>query len=244
VVERTYLRTLDGLIFNSRTTREVVRGVAGGLSPHTIAYPAGDRLQPNIGPAEIRARAAQPGPLRLLFLGNLIPRKGLHVLLEALRSLPPETWALTVAGSLEMDASYAHAMVRRAVDFGLASRVEFVGPLVEAAVAQAFRTHHVLVVPSLYEGYGIVYLEGMGFGLPAVGTTAGAAREIITSGQDGYLVLPGDHQALAGSLDGLARDRDRLAKMGETALKRFLQHPTWDQTGAQIRNFLHSFAQG
>ncbi len=239
-VERAYLRTLDGMIFNSRTTRSVVRMVAGAVGPHTVAFPAGDRLKPDIAPSDIHKRAALPVPLRLLFLGNLIPRKGLHVLLEALRCLPTHSWALTVAGSLEMDESYARTQQRIGLESRFNGRVRFVGPLGEGAVARAFRTHHALVVPSLYEGYGIVYIEAMGFGLPAIGTTAGAAGEIITSGRDGFLVPPGNSHALAQRLDELVRDRRRLAGMGEAARKRYLDHPTWDQTGARIRDFLQT----
>ena len=58
-------------------------------------------------------------------------------------------------------------------------------------------------MPSSYEGFGIVYLEGMAFGLPALATTAGGAAEIITSGQDGFLVLFPATDALARHLGTL-----------------------------------------
>ena len=61
--------------------------------------------------------------------------------------------------------------------------------------------HHLLAVPSSYEGFGIVYLEGMHFGLPAIAGTDGAAKEIITHGQNGFLVRPGNPQALAHHID-------------------------------------------
>jgi glycosyltransferase involved in cell wall biosynthesis len=237
-VEREYLRSVDGFIYNSQTTRKAVEDLAGGGHPAVVAQPAGDRLDPRIEDAEIAARARQPGPLKILFLGNLIPRKGLHNLLEALSMLPKEHWRLTAAGSLAMDPAYTRKMHNLVRASGLADRVTFSGPLEEEALIDVLREHQVMAVPSSYEGFGIAYLEGMGSGLPAVATTAGGAAEIITDGQDGFLVPPGDPQALAECLGKLAQDRGRLQRMSLAARARYLAHPTWEQTGARIRQFL------
>ena len=90
-----------------------------------------------------------------------------------------------------------------------------------------------LVVPSSYEGFGIVYLEGMAFGLPAIGTTAGAASEIITDGENGFLIPPDDSETLSERLSMLANDRELLARMSVKALERYRQQPTWDETAGQ-----------
>jgi glycosyltransferase involved in cell wall biosynthesis len=95
-----------------------------------------------------------------------------------------------------------------------------------------------LVVPSEYEGFGIVYLEGMSFGLPAIGSTAGAAREIITDGANGYLVPPNDPAALAKRLAALASDRDQLAHLSVAARERFLSQPSWADSMAHVRQAL------
>ncbi len=84
-VERCYLDSVDGFIFNSQTTKNSVAQVSPIKDrPWIIATPAGDRFDPEIEAAKIIARAQQPDPLRLIFLGNLIPRKGLHILVETL----------------------------------------------------------------------------------------------------------------------------------------------------------------
>jgi glycosyltransferase involved in cell wall biosynthesis len=100
---------------------------------------------------------------------------------------------------------------------------------------------HVLVVPSSYEGFGIVYLEGMGFGLPAIGTTAGAASEVIDQGQTGYLIAPDDNKALAKHLQSLAEDRNLRTRLSLNALRRYLRQPSWTDTAKNIRDFLYSF---
>jgi glycosyltransferase involved in cell wall biosynthesis len=101
-----------------------------------------------------------------------------------------------------------------------------------------YKQAHVMVVPSSYEGFGIVYLEGMGFGLPAIGTTAGAAGEIITPGEDGYLIAPDDVNALAGHINELASNRELLLKLSLNAVKRYQVQPKWNETAKSIREFL------
>lgn len=241
-VEEAYLKSVDGFIFNSDATRREVVKLAGEGVPGIIARPGGDRLKPGITAEEIAARARHPGQLRVIFLGNLIPRKGLHTLLEALSRLPPGLWRLTVAGSMELDPRYARKIQRFVNGGRLQGQVLFTGPLDEGQLIRAMRIHHVLAVPSKFEGFGIAYLEGMGFGLPAIGTTAGGAREIITDGIDGYLVEPGDAGTLADRLIRLAQDRQLLEVMSLAARFRYRSHPTWEETGRRIRQFLLEFA--
>jgi glycosyltransferase involved in cell wall biosynthesis len=124
----------------------------------------------------------------------------------------------------------------------MSDRVRLHGVLDNEALAAQMRASHVLVVPSTYEGFGIAYLEGMGFGLPAIATSAGAANEIITSGLDGYLVPPEEPDSLASCLAELTSDRQRLIAMSLAARRRYLSHPTWEQSGQHIREFLISLA--
>jgi glycosyltransferase involved in cell wall biosynthesis len=245
-VERRYLHSVDGFIFNSQTTRQAVAqaGIDLAAIPAVVANPAGDQFAADIEDSEIVARAQQPGPLRLLFLGNLIERKGLHTLLEAIARLPAGACTLSAAGSLEADPAYVRRIRRQVGRDRLAERVQLCGTQVAEALAALLRSHHVLAVPSSYEGYGIAYLEGMSYGLPAIGTTAGAAGEIITHGQDGFLVPPEDAGALAACLAELAGDRQRLAAMGLAARRRFRAQPTWEETGEVIRGFLEGEVMG
>jgi glycosyltransferase involved in cell wall biosynthesis len=243
LVERAYLAEVDGFIYNSRTTQQAVETLTGLSRPSFVAYPGGDRLQAEITAEAIARRAFRPGPLHLFFLGNLIPRKGLNTLLEALAGLPGNQWQLVVAGSQEADPAYARAVRKQAAALKLDGRVQFLGRLEEGELARWLSDSHVLVVPSSYEGYGIVYLEGMGFGLPAVATTAGAAGEIITDGREGFLVPSGDTAALADRLKVLAQDRNCLLRMSLAARQRYLAHPTWEQSMAAAGSFLHSLAQ-
>jgi glycosyltransferase involved in cell wall biosynthesis len=240
-VERHYLSTVDGFIFNSETTKASVESVSGKTKPAIVAHPGGDRLRLDLTSRQILGRARQLGPLRILFIGNLIPRKGLHTLLDGLSRLPQDTWQLDVVGSPEVDPAYAQTVRRQVSEMGLAEQVTFFGSLSDLELTLRLRQSHLFCVPSSYEGFGIVYLEGMGAGLPAIASESGAAGEIITHGQDGFLVPPGDAVALARHVDSLIQDRERLAKMSLAAYKRFRLHPTWGVSTERIRQFLKTW---
>jgi len=235
VVEKKYLQSVDGFIFNSLTTQRVVNSVAENSKPSIVAFPPTDRFGDAIAENEIIKRA-QSEPLRILFVGNLIERKGLHTLLDALGQISNLSYRLDVVGSLDADPVYAKAMQEKAAS--LPSSVTFHSALENAPLTRLLRQAHILVVPSSYEGFGIVYLEGMGFGLPAIGTTAGAASEIITDGETGYLIQPNDSSTLASRLADLARDRGLLTRLSLEARRRYLRQPKWTETAEQIREFL------
>ncbi|MDP2778402.1 MAG: glycosyltransferase family 4 protein [Anaerolineales bacterium] len=239
VVEKKYLQSVDGFIFNSQTTKDVVNGLMISVKPSVVAYPPTDRFGEAISEEEIKARASQ-NSLRILFLGNIIERKGLHTLLQALVSLQPSSFILDVVGSLTTEPTYAKQMQELVMVNGLSSTVTFHSSLDNEPLVEKLKQANVLIVPSSYEGFGIVYLEGMAFGLPAIGTTAGAAGEIIEHGKTGYLIKPNDHQTFATHISQLASDRNLLTELSLNARKRYIQQPSWNESASQIRAFLQS----
>lgn len=248
LVERQYLSSLDGLICNSMATQKDIEDLllSDKLSsnnkslkiPCLIASPGGDRLHPEISRQEICQRASGEGALNLLFLGNIIPRKGLHVLLKSLKGSPANQFIINVVGDTEKDPTYYESVCRQIERYGLTGVVRFRGILSDSDLAGCMKTSHLLVMPSFYEGFGIAYLEGMGFGLPAIGTDRGGSGEIIRHGMDGFLVSPGDYAALAEYLTLLAKNRELLLKMSLAALDRYQTQPTWENSMENIRNFL------
>lgn len=240
-IEHRYLSSVDGFIFNSATTQSVVADLLGEQKPSIVAMPAGDRLDAEISEIEIRARAQQPGPLRVVFLGALIPRKAPHVLLQALAQLGDDQAQAVIVGSPHADPGYARGLrqLRRILNLGY--RVRLAGHLHAAQLASLLAESHLLVIPSSYEGFGIAYLEGMAFGLPAIGTTAGAAGELIRELHNGLLIEPGDHLALADLLAELQRNRQQLGAMGISARRHFLRHPGWEASMSAARSFLESY---
>ena len=236
-VERRYLRSVDGVVCNSSVTRDVVTDLGVDAERTVIAPPAGDRFDPVIADEQIAERAREQ-PLRVLFVGSITPRKGVDTLIDGLAAADGDA-ELTVVGK-PVDERYVSGCHDRVADHGLSGRVEFTGGIDDASLAAAFREHHVVAVPSQYEGYGIVYLEGMSFGLPAIASRAGGATDIVTDGDTGFLVDPGDSVAVADAITTLNADRDRLATMGQAARERYETQPDWTETAATVRGILDS----
>jgi glycosyltransferase involved in cell wall biosynthesis len=235
-VEKNYLQSIDGFIFNSKTTEQVVTRLLNDTKPSVIAYPPTDRFGEPVSEAEIVNRA-QTHELRILFLGNVIYRKGLHTLLEA-ANRQPSGFRMDVVGSLASEPEYAKQIQEYITHNHLSPHVFLHGSLDREPLIEKLKQAHVLVVPSSYEGFGIVYLEGMCFGLPALGTTAGAASEVITDGVDGFLIEPGNANQLAERLKLLKDRREILIQMSLAARERYLRQPKWEETAHEIREFL------
>ncbi|MBI3160455.1 MAG: glycosyltransferase family 4 protein [Chloroflexi bacterium] len=237
-VERVYLRGLDAAICVSQTTCADVNRLTGERLPTLLAQPGGDRWADLPDGEEVRARTERPGPLRLVFVGNIIPRKGLHTLIEAVAGLPEDCCRLAIVGHLDTDLRYARRLVRLVGRHGLEGRVEFLGALDEEALGALLRSSDVLAVPSSYEGFGIVYLEGMAFGLPAIGSRQGAAGETIVDGVCGFLVDYENVNELALHIRRLSSDRKMLSRMSLAAQERFAARPRWADSMKSIENFV------
>lgn len=239
-IETGYLRTVDGYIFNSKTTKHVVNSLLKERKPGIIAYPPTDRFGSPLPEQEIIARS-QTNPFRILFLGNVIERKGLHTLLGAVRD-QLSAFRLDVVGSLTSEPGYTRQIQKYILENDLSSLVFLHGPLDRKPLIEKLSQAHVLAVPSSYEGFGIVYLEGMCFGLPAIGSHTGAAGEIIEHAKTGYLVDSEESASLAELLRSLAEDRSLLARLSLNARERYLRQPSWDETAESIRRFLQEIA--
>lgn len=244
LVERRYLASLDGFIFNSKTTARTVTALVGEGRPHVVAYPAGDRFGIPLSPDSISLRARRPGPLQLLFLGSVIPRKGLLPLLSALAGADRELWRLTVVGSLEFDPAHAAAVRERVDELGLADAVRFVGPCSGEGLVEIMSASHLFCMPYAYEGFGIAILEGMAFGLPAIGCRDGAANETIDHGSNGFLLAADDLAGLAPLVVRLQHDRETLLRLSLAARQTCADRPGWRDSVAAMNAFLTEMQSG
>jgi glycosyltransferase involved in cell wall biosynthesis len=241
IIEKKYLQSVDGFIFNSQTTKGVVNSLIGNSKPDVVAYPPTDRFGNSLSEKEIMERSKSK-ELRILFLGNVMERKGLHTLLEAVKGLRSKVF-LDIVGSLKTEPKYVKKMQDFITKNHLSSFVFLHDSLNNEPLKQIIKQSHILIVPSSYEGFGIVYLEGMCFGLPAIGTTAGAASEVIEHEKTGYLIEPNDYATLTKIISNLEKNRNLLIELSLNAKKRYIQQPQWKETARQIRAFLLEMAQ-
>lgn len=244
-IERRYLRSVDGFICNSRTTQATVQSSLEQPRPSLVAYPAADHIAAPThqqAVAGLEQRQSSAAPIQLLFVGNLIPRKSLHILLHALAGFDAAKWHLHVVGSDTVDAAYTHNVQALAAELHPPQQITWHGRVDDAALRQRYRTSDLCIVPS-YEGFGIVYLEAMAFGLPVIAAQAGAARELVTPGVNGQLVPLNDSSALHRAIQSYLDNRINLINQGYAARIRFEQHPTWHESMQRVDSWLHEIAE-
>ena len=239
IVEKRFLASVDGFIYNSATTRKKVTALVDHHLPEVIAYPAGDRLGRALAPKIIIKRSFASGPLQLLFLGNVIPRKGLLSLLSALSMVDRNIWQLSIVGGLDFDFEYTEKVRREIKRLALSDSVRLLGPLSDKQLIETLKVSHIFCMPYAYEGFGIAILEAMAFGLPAVGCRDGAAGETIDHGENGFLLKMDDLMGLTPLLKGLYHDRQELQRLALAALATYTRHPSWQDSIASIDLFLH-----
>ncbi len=164
--------------------------------------------------------------MRLLCVASLTPRKGHDLLLRALAGLRAEPWHLDCVGSLDRNPAWAEGLIRLRDELGLAGRVSFPGTLGEEELEGRYGGADLFVLPSRFEGYGMVFAEALAHGLPILATRAGASGETVPP-EAGLLVPADDPVALRQALRRLMADtalRGRLAKGARTA---GICLPTW-----------------
>jgi glycosyltransferase involved in cell wall biosynthesis len=215
LVRRAARRLPRAVIANSTTTLASLRlPTEGAPSRVVIPDPLPDEF---FAPGHEHRRAANAGPV-IGMVGRLAPWKGQHVFLEAFaRAFPDgDARAHVVGDALFGEDEYRDALRARAVSLGIDDRVAFRGfrTDVRAELSMLDVLVHASVRP---EPFGQVIVEGMATGLPVVASNAGGPTEIIHDGIDGFLVAPGDADALAAVLRRLALDPDRRRAIGEAA---------------------------
>jgi glycosyltransferase involved in cell wall biosynthesis len=152
------------------------------------------------------ADLAGDGPL-VGTLARLVPQKGLDVLLEAFARVSPPA-RLVIAG----EGPLRDALARRAEQPDLAGRVSLLGPRRDTASVLA--ALDLFVLPSRWEGFGLVLLEAMAARRAIVATRVSAIPEVVVEGETGLLVPPDDAPALAAAIGALLADPARRAAMG------------------------------
>ena len=153
------------------------------------------------------------------------------MLVPALARLGDIGWRCVCAGSLDRAPAYAATIAAAVRDAGLGNRVRLVGECAADALDRLYDGSSVFVLPSHYEGYGMVLTEALARGLPVVATTGGAIPHTVPAAA-GILVPPGDDGALADALRALLTEPSgarRRAEMGEAARRHSAGLPGWEQ---------------
>lgn len=198
------------------------------------------------GPSR-RSRATAPV---VLFVGRLEARKGVSLLLEAavdVAARVPDV-RLVFVGADTLSAPGGRSWqdwLRSVASFaGLGAAVSFAGFVPREELPAWYRDAAVVVVPSPFEAFGLVYLEAMACGRPVVGSAAGAFPEIASDGREAVLVPPGDARAIAKAVIDLLEDLDRAEAIGSRARGRAVERFSVERIARATAGFYQRVAHG
>lgn len=175
----------------------------------------------------------RPGrsPLSVIFAGQVNQRKGISYLLDALNRLGPDAVELTMIGPASSD-------VRKVISDDYPS-VRLLGSMPRIELMRAMERSDVLVLPSLAEGFGLVALEAMAVGTPAIVSDRTFGSDVIHHGVDGWVVNAGSTEQLAALLSELSNNRELVDAAGVAAARR-AEDFTWGEYTRTVGERLQS----
>ncbi|MGE3819753.1 MAG: glycosyltransferase [Isosphaeraceae bacterium] len=247
--ERLQLAYATGVIGISEAVVETVKEAHGiplathgrRLSVIPLGMPPVARLPRN--PIE----PPHAGGTRYLFVGRLEARKGVLELGEAFARVAqrdPKATLWIVGADNSAHDGFAlregrdyHAALRRFWDESASARVHFFGKIDDATKNHLFATCDVLVAPSRYESFGLIFLEAMRFGKPVIGTHVGGVPEVVEHETTGLLVGESDPAALAEAMLRLGASSELRQALGRAGLRRFETRFSLDILGRATEEF-------
>jgi colanic acid/amylovoran biosynthesis glycosyltransferase len=170
------------------------------------------------------ARAASDAgdaPVRLLFVGRLVPEKGVLVLLRALATLRER--GVRIETVLVGDGPYRHELESAARRLGVAEQLTFTGALTGARVVPLYRDADVFCLPSFAEGLPVVLMEAMANELPVVTSRIAGIAELVDDEANGLLLPPGRDDVITDALERLAADPQLRTRWGRAGRERVLR---------------------
>lgn len=220
------LRSHALLCCNSTHTRNEIRKVCGR---HAMIFPYGTSIQ--ITPRTDKTSTAFHDPVRLLFCGRLIERKGIPYLLDALSHLRQKhTLRLDITG----EGNCKDAWISRTRELGLDDIVTFHGFVDNETLAHLYGECDIYVHPAIFdsrgdtEGLGVVLIEALANEKPVVASAVGGIVDVIRHEQSGLLVPEKDPLALVASIERLIADPALAKRLGQQGREHMLQVFDWD----------------
>jgi glycosyltransferase involved in cell wall biosynthesis len=232
--ERRALLFTHAVVANSQATvRALTEDYGVPRERITVAPPGTDRA--------LSVPRLHAGPVKLLAVGAVVPRKGYDVLVEALAQLKGHFWRLVIAGDNIRSPETAARLDDDIVRYGLSDRIEIAGPVSDERLAELYAAADLFVLPSRFEGYGMAYTEAVAHGVPVIGTNAGAIPETVPPGA-GILVPPDDVHALTATLRRLIDNEPERKQLAAGARAASASFPTWRESAARFASVLDGLA--
>jgi len=179
-------------------------------------------------------------PCVILFVGAVVPQKGLHTVVDAIAIVVKNyrNILLKVAGKMDRTSSYVVALKRKISDLGIDPYIQFLGMLDRESLNKQYMEAELFVFPSDFEPFGQVLLEAMSWGLPVLASDSGGATEIIGNINSGMLIAVGNVNEWAKNIEKVLCNIELRRKMGSNSRKRSMMFGGWEEMNQSFNKIL------
>jgi len=208
------------LINNYGIDKDAIKVIYNGIDAQ--------RFNPNVRGDAIRQRYGLKDNPVILYIGRLVPYKGLQFLLRAIPTVLQEfpDVKFLVGGSMRDDMLNFSGIAK---DLGIKNSVIFTGFVPDELIPELYACCDIFCYPSLWEGFGLTPGEAQASGKPVVAFNTCAIPEVVDNGNTGLLVEPRNHGQIAEAIVSLLGDEKLLRRMGSEGRKRVLRLFSWDK---------------
>jgi glycogen(starch) synthase len=232
-IEPLCIRRASRVIAVSQFTKQDIISVYGipesrieviyhGARPENYVFPEENKLR-------FRSSLGIESQPMILFVGRLVPRKGVDILLRALPQVIREMDVRLVLAGSGNQRDYQQL----AQSLGISDKVIFLGHVPDDTLSLLHSSCDLFVLPSRLEGLGIVIIEAMAAGKPIIATNAGGIPELIESGKNGILIEIGEEKELASAIIQMLGDKSLSRAIGENNREKVRERYSWEVAARQ-----------
>jgi glycosyltransferase involved in cell wall biosynthesis len=169
----------------------------------------------------------------VLFVGNIVPRKGIESLILAFKKCRQKIRDLRL---MIVGEGYMRQELETKVrSLGLATSIEFSGRLTHEQLKIVYNRSAVTVLPSEKESFGLVLGESMACSTPVIATITEGSKDIVSHGVDGLLVPQNDMESLTSAICKLVSNKSLRIRMGEKAREKVVRSFSWKKIGGRLK---------
>lgn len=228
IMEKQMLKHCHLIVANSNYTAEKITQMGLKTDKVKVIYPA---YEPLISQQDKVKDSFREEKIKLLFVANCLPHKGLHLLIPTLHLVKNKSFVLDIVGDYSLNITYVKKIKQAIKKYRLEEHVFWHGKVSREEIGQYYSRADIFVLPSLKEAFGLVLLEAMAFGLPVVASRVGGIPEIVEHQKTGLLVPPKDIVALSQAITILIKDENLRRQYGQKGKQKLASFLTWEKVG-------------
>ena len=221
-----YLTTISEASQNSLFENKLITKKIEVIPPG-IEYEAQDSLPPK-----------NDTVFNLLCVGSIEERKGIIYVIEVLHKLTKTNFVLYIAGKI-FDKAYYNLLQNKIREYNLDNKVVFLGKVSDEKLQDLYRSSHLFIFLSIWEGYGMVVAEASSFGVPVIASRLPSLEPLLDDGYNGFFVDLFDLNKIAEKIDLLLENDNLRKEMSQNALEKASHYVPWSEVCSQHLDILN-----